>query len=155
MPPSPPQDAAETLAAYVPVLAREEHAELIRRLAAAGDPPDRRQADKYAATVSGLVMWADGQGLDLEAGTLLSSEVIEQYLREGMGDLRQSSRAAARTTLVRIRERATGTPSGGLAASGLPTRTRPRPCRLTPPRRSTRFSRGATATAQPAAATPC
>ena len=95
-----PAEAADALRGYMPALADDSHTELIRSLVLHHRPRTAAQVSRAAGALSGLVHWAEGQGLPLEPETLLDQDVINTHVAS-LTTLAPGTRDGITASLVR------------------------------------------------------
>jgi len=97
-----PEDVAVLLWEYRPGLASERYAGLIAAMAAAVGPVSKDDASGVLGALSGLVLWAQETGLDVEPEVLLARDVVDRYVAVGLREYADSTRRHVRRHLDRV-----------------------------------------------------
>ena len=97
-----PPGVAPKLRKYRPRLASASHGPFIARLVAAVRPGSKVDAGSLLGAVSGLVLWAQETGLDIDPAVLLDGDVIARYVQVGLDGYANTTRRLVRRNLDRV-----------------------------------------------------
>lgn len=112
-----PDGVADLLRAYRPRLASGANGSLVAGLVGKARPGDRDDARALLTAVSGLVLWAEETGLDIDVDVLLEPDVIARYVAVGLDGYAASSVSITGRALTRVAG-AHGKPAGAYRPRG-------------------------------------
>ncbi len=120
-----PDQVAEALKDYVPLLASPEHGPLIKDLAVFYRPTNHTDARRAASALGGLVYWAEQTGRNINPDQLLDHDLIDYYADSALQNLAVATRIGRRSDLHRTAK--------GRAGRNVGTRPKREKANVSPP----------------------